>query len=153
MTETSLPVRTRCVVTLSRFSIDYGCFVERPYWLRLHGCVLPPRHKANVSFSATTGLEGTAEARVPLNEDPIEDIAAKAGSVVNDVAAKAGEKVGEVKKTASDATGTSTEGLSLMVKLFGAAIIVGACVAFIRAFAPRRAGHAGRHGAYEKMGA
>lgn len=99
------------------------------------------------------GLEGTAEAAVPLNEDPVEDATAKAGSVVDDAAAKAGEKVEGLKQAASDATGASADGLSLMAKLVGAAVIVGACVAFIRAFSPRRTGMAGRHGAYEKVGA
>jgi len=103
--------------------------------------------------SVLAGLEGTAEAAVPLNEDPVEDVAAKVGSVVNDAAAKAGEKVEDLKYAASDATGASAEGLSLMAKLVGAVIIVGACVAFIRAFSSRRTGLAGRHGAYEKVGA
>ena len=47
---------------------------------------------------------------------------------------------------------TSEEGLSIVVKLCLAGVILAACYAFIKTCAPRRASVAGRSGAYEKVG-
>lgn len=51
----------------------------------------------------------------------------------------------------SQQDGVSDEGLSLVVKLLLAGVIVAACVVFIKAYASRQTGFAGRHGAYEKV--
>lgn len=59
----------------------------------------------------------------------------------------------EIEKTVPKLDSTSEEGLSIVVKLCLAGAIFAACFAFIRTCAPRRAGVAGRSGAYEKVGA
>lgn len=58
-----------------------------------------------------------------------------------------------VEKPVSQAISASDEGLSLVVKLLLAGVILAACVVFVKAFAGRRAGLSSRHGAYEKVGA
>lgn len=60
----------------------------------------------------------------------------------------------EIVKPVSQLDTTSEEGLSLVVKLLLAGVIVAACVLFIKAFTTsRRAGLADKRGVYEKIGA
>lgn len=59
----------------------------------------------------------------------------------------------DFEKTVPKLDSASEEGLSIVVKLCLAGVIFAACFAFVRTFAPGRAGSAGRHGAYEKVGA
>jgi len=96
------------------------------------------------------GLEGTAGSNVSLDDEWV------------DVGAEAAKETAITEKIASDFEKTvpvpqldsaSEQGLSIVVKLCLAGVIFAACFAFIKAVAPRRAVVAGRHGAYEKVGA
>jgi hypothetical protein len=94
------------------------------------------------------GLEGKAGSTVSL-DDEWEDAGAAAPKETTVL-----EKVSSaVEKPVSQATDVSDEGLSLVVKLLLAGVILAACVVFIKAFAGRRTGLSSRHGAYEKVGA
>lgn len=59
----------------------------------------------------------------------------------------------EIEKPATKLDTASEEGLSLVVKLLLAGVIVAACVVFIKAYTTRRAGLADKRGVYEKVGA
>lgn len=65
-----------------------------------------------------------------------------------------GEKVGSgFDKALPVQSGSASEdGLSLVAKLALVGVIVAACVAFVKAYSPQKAGFAGRSGAYEKAG-
>lgn len=89
-----------------------------------------------------TGIEGSAEAIAPLNED--EGTTKFEGKVVEQGSEKVAEKVKSV-------TAVPGEGLSIITKLALFGVIVGVCYAFVKAYSPRRS-YAGRHGAYEKGG-
>lgn len=88
------------------------------------------------------GLEGSAEPVGPLNEEEL-DVVGKVGVGAGDVSSQLGKSVKDTLAAASD-------DLSLFTKLAVFAVIVGVCVAYVKMHSPRRTGHAGRHGAYEK---
>ena len=88
------------------------------------------------------GYPGTAESAEPLDEEDEE------------VTLKPAESLGEAVQDRFEHVvgGLSEEGLSWFTKFIILAVIVGLCVGYVRMHSPRRTGHAGRHGAYEKGG-
>lgn len=90
-----------------------------------------------LTLGFATGIEGSAEAAVPL-DDWNESMA--------------NGTVGEKVEGFESVTGAPEAGLSLFVKLALAAAICGACFAFIRAYNSRKGAASGRHGAYERVG-
>lgn len=91
-------------------------------------------------------MEGTAGSTVSLDD---EWVGVSVGSAAEAVATKLSSGF---EKTVSASDSVSEEGLSLFFKLALGGVIVAACVVFVKAYAPQRAGIAGRHGAYEKAG-
>lgn len=59
----------------------------------------------------------------------------------------------EIEKPVAQPGSASEDGLTLVVKLLLGGVIVAACVVFIKGYASRQTGFAGKHGAYEKVGA
>lgn len=95
------------------------------------------------------GLEGKAGSTVSL-DDEWEIVGVASTSEETTVNEKLSSEV--EKPVVSQSDSKSDEGLSLVVKLLLAGVIVAACVIFIKAYASRQTGlAAGRHGAYEKV--
>ena len=95
-------------------------------------------------------MEGTAGSTVSLDDEWV----VVGGAASTEKETTVNEKLpAEIVKPVSQVDGASEEGLSLVVKLLLAGVIVAACVAFIKAFASRRTGFADKHGVYEKVGA
>lgn len=87
-------------------------------------------------FHVFTGLEGSAEAVVPLDEETVAGV-------------KADSQLG---KSFTGTLSAASEDIGFLTKLMIFGVIVGLCVLFVKMNSPRRTGYAGRHGAYEKGG-
>ncbi|SMY26056.1 unnamed protein product [Zymoseptoria tritici ST99CH_1A5] len=121
--------------------------------------------KPSKTRQARIRLEGSAEARIPLDDnevfggsikdsvlDSAKDIKESVKESVKGSAKDVKESVKELPKIATDSpiyTG-SYEGLGLLMKLCLVGCVVGICYIWIQSHKPRRSVPAGRHGAYEK---
>jgi hypothetical protein len=124
-------------------------------------CVLVKR-TVKVELTVSTGLEGSAEPVVPLNEE--EMVLGSGSGKPPQPPVRQDEHIGETSQSAlhdhegevaheTGKTSANDADLSLITKLAIAGVILAACYGFVRAYSPRKGNmQAGRHGAYEKAG-
>ena len=93
------------------------------------------------------GLEGTAEPAVPLDEFPAASEQAPPVDITGEETRMKSQDPIDVVAQLGETT-AAAEGLSLLMKLGLAGLILAACYGFVKANSPRRTAHAGRHGAY-----
>lgn len=98
-------------------------------------------------------LEGSAQ--LPSSGEAVAAAQSGIAEGIKKVQETTEKVVTDIKDAAPKATERLTTvngGLGLTSKLFLGAVVVGACYAVVRAYAPRRRGFAGRHGAYQRGG-
>lgn len=82
----------------------------------------------------------------------LDSVAEQVKDTKDKVVKEASQAKDTIAKNAKIETPGADDGLSLFTKLFLGGLIVGACFVFVRLNTRRRAGFAGRHGAFPKGG-